>query len=295
MNQVQYRYWIVRYVPDAARGEFVNVGIVVGRDGGDWALRRANSLRRASRLGGNASTLEPWLTRLGRVIADHQSPPLFGSLVERPLSSAWMSHLGGRLNNAVQLSDATPIEAESAEEAASFLYPFLIAEVAVRPGVRTRSRLVRDLRDHYLFDANLTYGQGLVYRPRASVGRQRGRFDFAVIGDRVSQLSQVWSFDVKDTDNLEQEIQSWSFLVERLRHDGGQIATKSEGQLQVDQIAPVVPISVVYQAPREGSSAERSDVYLAAREAWNFLGVTAVPSYELNRVAEDARELVKAV
>lgn len=289
---MQYRYWLIRYVPDAARGEFVNVGIVVGNDRADWALRRVHSLRRASRLGGNASTLEPWLTRIERLITDHQNPPLFGSLVERPLSSGWMGHLSGRLNNAIQISDATPIEADSAEEAASFLFPFLVAETSARPAARTRARLISDLRDHYLFDANLMSGQGLLQRPRARVGRQRGRFDFAVLSDEVNQLSQVWSFDVKDTDRLEQEIQSWSFLVERLRNDGGELFAKGDNGLISDAIGPAVPISVVYQEPRGAVSAERSDVYLAAREAWNLLSVTAVPSDQLNRVAENARDLI---
>jgi hypothetical protein len=291
---MQYSYWLIRYVPDAARGEFVNVGIIAGRDGGDWALRRVRSLRRASRLGGNASALEPWLSRIERIIADHQAPPLFGSLVERPLSGGWLSHLSGRLNNAVQISESAPVEADSAEEAASFLFPFLVAETSFLPAVRTRSRLVSDLRDHYESDANLTFGQGLVPRPRARVGRQRGRFDFAVVADRVSQLSQVWSFDMKDTDRLEQEIQSWSFLVERLRNDGGKLSVKGDYGLLPETIDSEVPISVVYLEPSDPTPGERTEVYLAAREAWEHLRVDAVPSNQLNQVAKDARDLVGA-
>ncbi len=291
---MQYNYWLVRYVPDAARGEFVNVAIVVGRDGGDWALRRVHSLRRASRLGGNASSLDPWLSRLGRIIMDHQAPPLFGELVDRPLSSGWMSHMSGRLNNAVQLSLPTPVEAKSAEEAVSFLFPHLVAETAFNPAVRTRTRIVSDLRDHYESDANIFLGQGLVQRPRARVGRHRGKFDFAVVSDEVSQLSQVWSFDVKDVAHLEQEIQSWSFLVERLRNDGGRLSAKVDGPLIPESIDARVPISVVYQPPSGTISSERNDVFLAARDAWAILHVDAVPSGELNRVARDARDLIAA-
>jgi hypothetical protein len=34
-----YNYWVVRYVPNVARGEFTNIGLVVGADGADWTTR----------------------------------------------------------------------------------------------------------------------------------------------------------------------------------------------------------------------------------------------------------------
>ena len=41
-----YLYWLVRDVPDVVRGEQVNVAVIVGQDGGDWAIRVAPDLRR---------------------------------------------------------------------------------------------------------------------------------------------------------------------------------------------------------------------------------------------------------
>lgn len=45
-----YQYWLIRYVPNAVRGEFVNIGVLVGMDGKDWALRTVDSFTRASLL-----------------------------------------------------------------------------------------------------------------------------------------------------------------------------------------------------------------------------------------------------
>ncbi|HEX3678792.1 MAG TPA: DUF3037 domain-containing protein [Galbitalea sp.] len=287
-----YKYWLVRYVPDTVHGEFVNVGIIVGAEGRDWAFRRAHSVRRANRLGGNVAQIEPWLSRITQSIADYQAPPLelFASKDSRPVDTSWAAHSRARLNNSLQLGEPTPIEAESAADAAELLFQILVGDDVRSSRVATRRRLVSELhRSYELIEA--TSAQ-VVQRPRARVGKQRGRFDFAVFGDEVDQLSQVWSFDVRDLDNLEQEMQSWSYLVTRLRADGGELMGR-QGSLFAPKIDNEVEISVVYQEPVAQTS-ERQDLFLAAQESWAQLKVKAVPSTQLERVALQARELVLA-
>ena len=49
---MRYVYSVVRYVPNPASGEFVNVGAIAGNDEtGDWSLRTAGSRRRARLFG----------------------------------------------------------------------------------------------------------------------------------------------------------------------------------------------------------------------------------------------------
>lgn len=291
-----YSYWLLRYVPDAVRGEMVNVGVLVGRDGGDWAIRRVRSYRRANRLGGSASRIDPWLSTLEREIHLQMQPelPQMRTSQSDPLTTARIQRMQLRLNNSIQIAEPSTVRGESASETAAFLFDFLVSEYSVAPRSTTRRRLVGQLRDQYEQIARLDLGSSLRSRPQASAGLQRGRFDFAVVGNDVGQLSQVWSFDLADTDRLEQEIHAWSYLVTRLRQDGGELtsARTEIGQTLEAAIAPNVAISAVVQRPSDRHNSLRNDVYLAAQEAWQELAVEVVPSTEMNRVALEAVHLV---
>jgi len=284
---MRYSYWLLRYVPDTVRGEMVNVGVLVGRDGGDWALRRVRSFRRANRLGGDAASLAPWLQAVEREIEDYSHPPLEAFVDKRshPFTEARVRRLRARLNNSLQISDPVVVEGKSASSSAAFLFDFLVSEAAITPRSMTRRNLVSALREQYDSVALSDVGRSLRTSPRAHVGRQRGRFDFAVLEDDVAQLSQVWSFDLTDMDKLEQDIHAWSFLVTKLRNDGGYLSEAPQGPTVV--IDSAVPISAVYQLPSSRRSAQQ-DVFLAAQEAWQALDVDLVPSAELDRVAHSA-------
>lgn len=287
-----FLYWLVRYVPDVARGERVNVAVIVGRDGGDWAIRVAPDLRRASRLGGDAAVLRPWLDRLERSIHDHERRPL-GPLAgtdDAQVSRAWLELLSHRFNNALQLSSAAPVEATSAREAVNFLFPALVATPTPAHRSRTRARLVNDMAELFVRTASFEVGSSLIRRAPARIGRQQGRFDFAVVDRGVGQLSQAFAFDVRDAEALEQELQSWNFIVSRLREDGAQIGS---GAVSL-AAAPDVPISVAYEEPAERADERHHDVFAAALEAWDALDVRVVPSSQLDVIAREARSLVSA-
>lgn len=284
-----YLYWLVRYVPDVVRGEQVNVAVIVGRDASDWAIRVAADLRRASRLGGDASGLRPWLDQLARTIHEFENPPLemFAPSEEVRVSRAWLELLAHRFNNVLQVSEATPVIAQSARDGADFLFPLLVATPPSVTRSRTRARLIHDLGELYERTASLQTGGSLLRGPRAHVGRQRGRFDFAVVDDSVDQLSNAFAFDVRDTDVLERELQSWNFIVSRLRDEGASI---SQGRRSL-RARSDVPVAVAFQEPAR-SDTRVFDVFEAALEAWSGLGVNAVPSTQLDAIARDARDLV---
>lgn len=285
-----YQYWLVRYVPDVARGERVNVAVIAGRDGGDWAIRVVQDLKRASRLGGEAGALRPWLESLESTVSHYQNPPLSlfgGDRVER-LSTAWVELLSHRFNNVLQISEAAPVLADSARAAADFLFPILVAAPKTTKRSRTRTRLVSNMNEFYLSTGEFETGRNLLRRPFATIGRQRGRFDFAVLSGDVGQLSQAFAFDVRDSDLLEQEIHSWNYIVSKLRNDGGVL---TNGQSSAPSVPADVPISVVYQEPNSLDS-RHQDMFAAALEAWTDLEVRAVPSAELDQVAIEASRLV---
>ncbi|GAA3773870.1 hypothetical protein GCM10022240_27170 [Microbacterium kribbense] len=285
-----YLYWLVRYVPDVARGEQVNVAVIVGRDDGDWAIRVAPDMRRASRLGGDASTLRPWLDRLQRSINDYERPPLelFASPDDVRVTRSWLELLSHRFNNALQISSASPVEADSAADGANFLFPLLVATPEPIRRSQTRTRIVSNLTELYERTAQLEIGESLLTRPRAAIGRQRGQFDFAVVDDQVDQLSQVFAFDVRDADVLERQLQSWNFVVSRLRNDGADITAQHTTAHANSDVA----IAVAYQEPPAGHSEQHAEVFAAALEAWEGLDIHAIPSTQLEQIPRQARELV---
>ena len=62
----KYTYSVIRYVPDVFRGEFVNVGILVGREDEDWEVRQLSNLRRARAIG-KASQLDVAMALLSEI------------------------------------------------------------------------------------------------------------------------------------------------------------------------------------------------------------------------------------
>ncbi|MFV0320332.1 MAG: hypothetical protein ACK5IN_08245 [Microbacterium sp.] len=206
------------------------------------------------------------------------------------VSRSWLELLSHRFNNVLQVSTAAPVDAGSAREAVNFLFPVLVATPPPVTRSRTRARIVNDMAELFVRTGNFEVGSTLIRRPSARIGRQRGRFDFAVVEDGVGQLSQAFAFDVRDTGALEQELQSWNFIVSCLRQDGAAIGVGSHPLLADAD----VPIAVAFQEPTGLPDSRRDDVFAAAREAWESLGVHAVPSSELDVIAREARELVSA-
>src|ERR1700716_3718349 len=108
---------MVRFVPNPASGEFVNVGAIAGGDdGGDWAVRQISNSARARALGPTASlnALFAFLNDVGDRIDEFNArinslePPNF------ELSESWLTDLSLRRRNIVQLSSPAPVDADSA-------------------------------------------------------------------------------------------------------------------------------------------------------------------------------------
>lgn len=287
-----YNYWVLRYVPDAVRGEFVNIGIVAGADDQDWAIRRVTDFRRASKLGGSAGQTKVWLEHFESSLSlrpdsrglfdvvDAQQPP--------GASRTTLERLRTRLNNTVQLSPAAPVVAESASAAANLMFEQLVLERPRRPMGMTRSRVADTVRDEFNMHVEL---RGRVKnRPLVTVGKQTARLDFAVGKADVRQITHAWSFELRSVDNLEQEIRAWNYFMQRIRNDGGYLrrAKDSEEGLRVPE---EVAVRVVYAEPQNEPQREQLEI---ARDAWDELEIEAVPLSRVEDVAEEASRLVAA-
>ncbi|GAA1908295.1 hypothetical protein GCM10009688_10520 [Arthrobacter gandavensis] len=264
-----YQYWVVRYVPDPIRGEFVNIALLVGKDGHDWAFRPVSNLQRASRLGGDPTIAKYWLGELEKMVGTLRAggaPRSEPSLVlladsERSLSAAAISRIASRLNNAVQISAPYPMEADSAAAGLSMLFEHLIADPQVKPrelfGTRVSNFVSTELR-RVLPDS----GVALRSRPQIRVGTIPRTANFAITDNAVEQITNAWSFNLSDVDKVSTEIQAWVAHMDRLRRRGGILESRGQPPLS---ISPDVQLRVVYEEPRQESARPALEI---AKEVW---------------------------
>lgn len=283
---MRYDYWVVRYVPDPIRGEFVNIGVIAGRDQ-DWSMRRVSNLRRASRIGGSAVVTDPFLHRIEDAI--HLRLNEVESLIPSDRGSRFgkgrLEDLRHRMNNIVQLSESRPVVASSSEEAADLAFDLMVVDIDHEVKHRSRTRVVHKLRDAFNLRPELL--KHVAQHQIASVGAQETAIDFAVQNFNVKQMSQVWAFDVRDTRNLQTQIRAWNYLLGLLREDGGVL--KSKGGRVGASIPANVEINAVYTPP----TSEEGDTQLhIALDGWRRLGVDAIPSSESEAVVKEAERLI---
>ena len=271
---MSYQYWVIRFVPNVARGEFTNIGVVCGRDGGDWAVEfDLRSVRSHGNLAADLRELSGWVAWFKRTLDVRPG----ASNEERMMSSGRLEHLRSRQANSVQFSESSPIDVRSAGEGVELLFPHLVERVPVRRhhGL-TRRRLRAEVRDVLTYELDIVAGRALFANPRAQIGKQRGAFDFLRFEAAEESVTNVWAFNIATLDVLEREIQSWNYLVSRLREDGASLTLDPRaGGSRVVTLTPDSPIDVVYDPPASERATRRTDIFDAALEAWERSDVTA--------------------
>jgi len=217
-----YFFSMLRFVPDPARGEFINIGAVVGDDDArDWEFRLISNLTRARAI--DAQGLLPAALEFageleGRLPAAEEDSPS-----ERP-AHAWLTvpalrALAGEMNNVVQLTVPAPVVAESAEGALDIVFEELILDPAAkRFRFEKKHRAVRVTRDAYR-----TSGvplEAVKERVVVASGQFRSQFDFAVHNGHAVQLVQCWSFQLPNQHELADQVKAWAWTVHELRERG---------------------------------------------------------------------------
>jgi len=286
--QLRYDYWVLRYVPDPIRGEFINIGIIAGKDE-DWSFRRAGSLSRASRLGGAASQADSFLKRIEDAISSRLE--VVEALIPGTPSTSFgrgeIEDLRVRMNNLVQLSDSKPVLADTARQAADLAFELMIVDSDTDVQHRSRVRVVHRLREAFELRPELVRHVARFHV--AAVGAQEASIDFAVKDGVVHQLSQVWAFDVKDTRHLQTQIRAWNYLVGLLRADGGALVKKDRsGGVKIPSR---VEINAVFTAPTTADGERQFEI---ARDGWHRLGVEAIASSDSESIVDEAARLLNA-
>ena len=245
-----YLYSVIRFVPSLARGERVNLGLIVGSEAdGRWRIEHVTSSPQASKLGGR-SALAAVLGQLSRISVEVDAlndPDLLGPSMD--FFPGWLSEMSRSHRNMLQFSSPRPIMATSADEAHDRLWSIFIATEP--PARRTSvskatvlSQYVHRLEAHGVGKSD--YWRG----PKLRVQRTSTDLDLAVKNGEIKQLTQAWSFQVKEPSSVVAEVKSWAWTIRSLRQRGGMVTTRREQML----VKANVPVVALY-APGEDNQA----------------------------------------
>ncbi len=286
---MRHVYSVVRFVPDPGRGEFVNVGAIVGsEDSSEWQCRQIDNPVRARAIDEHKSLEAAWafLDRVGQTMDDYERAQ--GSLLEPDveLSEAWLDQLYAEHRNVVQLSPPAPMVAASAQEALDRIFDQMVLDPALRRhGFQTKHAALAAVRAAY---RNHSVHKGINLRERVALETEhhRERFDFAVTNGRTLQLAQTWSFQVPDQDQVAEQVKAWGWTVCDVQQGGGLVTVGGTSSFEVTSD---VEVEVVYAAPAPGQDDP------AMRDALNVfetLGIRHGPLAAADQVGERAHQLL---
>lgn len=273
----RYRYWLLRYVPNAVRGEFVNVGVIVGADE-DWSIRLASNHRHMNRLGGDAGRIQPWLDRLGSLV-EQSSPSTLEALDELPgLQGTRFDDLAARLNNTIQIHPGGPVATSDSARTADLLFNVFVDDP--EPEHRKQKRtIVREQMTRRLEQwAQRHPGYGVHKKPRIVSASYEQDFDQLVTNAQINSPSAVtyaWSFDYSNPKSLRDKVLAWSWTVRKMRENGARASLN--GGTSKD-LPPETPVLVLYKNP---VTPPQREVFSIASESFRELEVDA---YDTNHV-----------
>jgi hypothetical protein len=286
---MRFVYSVVRFVPDPARGEFVNVGAIVGsEESSEWQLRQIDNPVRARAIDDHRTLEAVWsfLDQVGRDIDEYETATerlLFDGV---ELSEAWLERLFVDHRNVVQLSRPTPMIAASADEALDRVFEQLVIDPAQRKyRFQKKHAALAAVRNAYR-EYGVRRGANLRERVMLETDHHQERFDFAVTNGHVLQLTQTWSFQVPDQEFLAEQIKAWGWTVRDVQEHGGTASLVDGSTFDVERD---VDVEVVFVPPKPDQEAP---ALRDARNVFDALRVRQAPIEEARGVGQRARALL---
>lgn len=276
---MRFIYSIIQFVPDAVRGEFVNVGAIVGSDETfQWEIVQVANLKRARAIQERPSSLNvvaDFINHYGTVFdmwsAGEDDPYLdFDAEPEFAPTEEWLAELSRVSRSSVRVSRPLPVAAESLDEAIQAVSGRLLVDSTNHHlPFRRRTVAKRFARELYL-ESGLVLGETLFEEVVVMTKNVRETLDFAVVNGRALQVTQALSFDLPRQDDLAERIKAWAWSITSLRAHGGAIKLKTGRQVEV---ARSVDVGVVYVAPSAGHSSALD----TARDVFADLSIDQAP------------------
>lgn len=275
-----FRYWVMRFVPNVVRGEFVNVGVIVGGQS-EWSIRAVDRSTSRNLIGADLAECRAWVDELREEVESTQTLDIPGTA--RSISRTRLERLSVFWNNTVQLVDGGPVAIESAEHGAEMLYDLLVATPEHEPRQRRTTQMNHGLErilESWRAQSSI---RNFHRRPVVTVGKMSQRFDFSIAASTAA-LSQTWSFEgqgKQSAGRLIKDVRSWSLAVHKMRHNGGLLSTG--GSSAPLQISSDIAIGVLVEPPTDSSL---MDVYAEAQETWAELEIREFKSTQAHEVPE---------
>ena len=200
---------------------------------------------------------------------------------DEEITERWLSDLASRQRGVVQFSSPLPVDAASADAAISMLWDDLIVEKERQKSTFQKKNTALGAVRRVFREAGLDHN---VWNPTMLKAKDYSALvDFAICDEDVSFLTNCWSFQIPNKDNLLDEIQSWAWVVRSLRDRGGHIVAKDKGSREVSRD---ILMSVVYVPP---GTSEDSEAFEVAQSAFNDVDVRMVVAVDdVNRIVDPA-------
>jgi hypothetical protein len=282
---MRYVYSLIRFVPDPKRGEFVNVGAIVGsEESSEWEIRQIENPIRARALdeSGTLDVVWAFTDQLGRQIDEYEASLETAQEPSEELSEPWLQHVHEMHRNIVQLSPPIPMVAENASEALDRVFDLMLKDPArVTYRFAKKNRALAAVRNAFR-EAGLEKNQHLFERGIVQTEQHRERVDFAVVNGRALQLTQTWSFQIPGQETLAEQVKSWGWTMRRVKEQGGELLVSSREPFTVDQD---VDVEVVYVPPLPETPAP---ALAEALSVFATVNARVVTDTEASLVAESA-------
>ena len=278
---MRYLYSIARYMPDAARGEFVNAGLVVGRDDElvvefpSMARGRVKALKNGIEL---LPTAHDALRRIHEVI-DRQWFESKTGASQSPTAETLIEGLAERYRNVIQFTQPTPISAESIDEALEIVSRLRLETTVHESRGVTRLSARAELK-RTLFEQ--LPPESVAERVLLTVGNEwELTMDFAVRNGAVRQLSHAFSFYGRNVVARSKEIRAWAWTMDVLKDDGGSLTIGGKKTT----VPPYVPVAVFIATP-----AQEPDDFDSAMHLFDRLNVEV--EHDAKLIADRAEGLL---
>src|SRR5919109_286625 len=238
-----YRYSIIRFVPDPARAEAVNLGLLAGdEETGDWDLRVVSNFKRARAID-TIGALPVALAFIGQLEEYVDDMSLDGVTT---FTTSALDRLSIDMRNIVQLTPPAPVTAKSAEQAIDVLFDELLVDPAARRFRFAKKNVAVGSTRRAYREARLP-PEAVAERVLMHAGPYEQPFDFVVHNGEVVQLVQCWSFQLPNQDDLAQQVKAWAWAVREIR-EGKEPATDGDDLVIRDGAA--VDVAAVVIEPR---------------------------------------------
>lgn len=282
---MKYFYSVVRFVPDTARGERLNAGVIVAdAKSSDFQLRTLKSPRlKAIAPQKLVNSFFDYLHDL-RSLADARS----NGGREEHAALTLLNDLYEKNQGILQLAPPIPVSAANIDEATQLVARMFLVGYAPhrRTQVAGKATLGKHLRTAFE-NRGLIHGQDWFDRVLVK-GRKSPNetpFDFAVKNGQIVQLTHTWNFALTDIGSLRESIKSVAFGAEEVRKVGA-IAIVDGTKATVP---PEVAIEAVYSEPKTPEGRKALD---EAKWAWDRIGANFLPAAEAPAVAGRAWDLL---